>query len=77
LEARRTGLRLQHERKVGSLQDRLRTARERHSELVLRLTEAQLKRSNERFAAVMEELDLQRSPHLQSSPLAVCLLEVR
>lgn len=77
VEARRVVLREQHERRVRTIEQRLRTARERgRRESAIRLFDSQRKRATDRYRALIADLDAQEHPEIRLEPLAACLLEV-
>lgn len=76
LDARRVGLRVQHERKLETIRARIRTARERGRDRVIPAFEAQRTIANRRYEALMEQLEQSSLTSLEITPLAVCMFEV-
>ncbi|GEA80449.1 helicase-related protein [Cellulomonas uda] len=76
-EARKVVLSDQYDRRVRTIEQRIRTARSRgrHASAI-RLFESQRARATERHAALLADLEAQAHPEIRLEPLAVCLLEV-
>lgn len=76
-EARKVVLSDQYDRRIRTIEQRIRTARSRgrHASAI-RLFESQRARASERHAALLADLEAQAHPEIRLEPLAVCLLEV-
>lgn len=75
-EARRVGLRVQHERKVHGIRTRMQSIVERGNSNMLPLFDAQLAAAQGRFEKLMENMDKSGVASLSLTPLAICQVEV-
>lgn len=77
LEARHVKLREQHARKLDAIDTRIATARLRgRGQRTIDLFQSQRKRAQERFAALIADLDNETPPEIRLEPLAACVIEV-
>ena len=77
LESRRRVLTEQHERRVAGIRRRLQTlTANQASEGVLRMNRGQQRRADERFAALVAEIENEAGKSIRLEHLAVCWLEV-
>lgn len=76
LETRRISLRETHARKVGQIERRIRTLRERGSTGVVHLQEAQRANQDQLLRAAESRLEEHRDGAMHVEPVAVCVVEV-
>lgn len=75
--ARAITLKEQHERKLVTIDKRLRTAVERgRGQGAINLFQSQRRRAQARFEQLTSELEGQRQPELRLEPLAACVVEI-
>lgn len=77
IAARRLSFREAHERRLGQLRALRQTHQERRNMRALRLTDARIAKEQNRYAALISDLDAARTPSLTTGDLAVCVVEVR
>lgn len=76
-ESRRRVLTEQHERRIAGIQRRLQTLTQRErSERVLRMNRGQRRRADERFAALMSDVDADLGRMIRLEHIAACWIEV-
>lgn len=77
VEARRVVLAEQYERRLRTIDQRIRTARDRgRRQSAINLFESQRTRATQRHRALIADLDGQAHPEIRLEPLAVCHLEL-
>jgi len=76
LATRRQSFAQVHERRMKSLSETLRVHRQRGNARAIPLTEARIRKQQERFADQLAKLDGSNQPQLKSQDLAVCVIEV-
>lgn len=77
IQTRRVSFQDVHTRRLRSLENTLRTNRDRDRTRAIPLTEARIRKEKDRAANQLAALDSARTPSLTTDDLAVCVVEVR